>query len=74
MSNLAYCHFLPYRPVPSLAALEEDRGRWRSWGKDGKPVPRDQFVSARAFRGELVASGVDCDHAALHVRRLHHGG
>ncbi|SDY91612.1 hybrid sensor histidine kinase/response regulator [Delftia lacustris] len=60
MSNPAYRHFLPDTPIPSLLSAEEDRGRWRSWDKDGKPVPRDQFVAARAFRGELVVPGVDC--------------
>ena len=47
MSNPAYRHFLPDTPIPSLLSAEEDRGRWRSWDKDGKPVPRDQFVAAR---------------------------
>src|SRR5256885_11806398 len=48
----------PYTTL--FRSAEEDRGRWRSWDKDGKPVPRDQFVAARAFRGELVVPGVDC--------------
>lgn len=60
ISNPAYRHFLPDSPVPSLLSPEEDRGRWRSWDKEGKPIPRDQFVGARAFRGELVVPGVDC--------------
>ena len=60
MSNPAYRRFLPDAPVPSLLTAEEDRGRWRSWDHDGNPVPRDQFVAARAFRGELVVPGMDC--------------
>ncbi len=60
MSNPAYRHFLPDAPVPSMLSPEQDKGRWRSWDSEGRPIARDQFVAARAFRGELVVPGMDC--------------
>ena len=56
MGNTVWNQFLP-RGMPSVDDAESRR--WRAFGSDGEPLPRQQYPVLRALRGEEVLPGVD---------------
>ena len=57
LANDAMERYLPTRMLPA----RDDRNvwRWTIFGRDGKPVARNDFPGERALRGERVVPGVE---------------
>lgn len=52
LTNPAFRRFQPTGEIPSRTADGEDR--WIGYEEDGRRIPRERFVSARALKGETV--------------------